>query len=153
MSTEISDRTRDLLAQSLPLMEQRKDALIDRLGPYLGAAGGGDEDSELVAIMLTELMISQGGNLVRSGALQDVDDVGHEHRMLRIQGRHYSRYGDALSPVIRDVLGPQVPGAVAGAWGDTFWAVIRAVQALEMDVDETPNGARPNALSDALHPI
>ena len=135
MSTEISDRTRDLLAQSLPLMEQRKDALIDRLGPYLGAAGDGDEDSELVAIMLTELMISQAGDLVRSGALQDVDDVGHEHRMLRIQGRHYSRYGDALTPVIRDVLGPNVPREVAGAWGDAFWTIIRAAQACDEGVD------------------
>lgn len=105
MLIETNDRTRDLLAQSLPFMEQRKDALIDRLGTYLRSARDADEDSELVAIMLTELMISQAGNLARSGALQDIEDVGHEHRMLRIQGRHYSRYGDALTPVIRDVLG------------------------------------------------
>ena len=135
MLIEISDRTRDLLAQSLPFMEQRKDALIDRLGAYLGSAQDAAEDSELVAIMLTELTISQAGNLVRSGALQDVDDVGHEHRMLRIQGRHYSRYGDALTPVIRDVLGPKVPREVAGAWGDAFWTIIRAIQACEVGVD------------------
>lgn len=153
MLIEISDRTRDLLAQSLPFMEQRKDALIERLGAYPGSAGDTDEDAELVAIMLTELLISQGGNLLRSGALQDIDDVGHEHRMLRIHGRHYSRYGDALSPVIRDVLGPQVPGEVAGAWGDAFWAIIRAVQAGEMGDDGAPNSARQNALTDALHPI
>lgn len=135
MSTEISDRTRDLLAQSLPLMEQRKDALIDHLGAYLGGAGDAGEDAELVAIMLTELMIGQAGHLVRSGGLRDVEDVGHEHRMLRIQGRHYSRYGDALPRVIRDVLGPNVPREVAGAWGDAFWAIIRAVQAGDVGVD------------------
>lgn len=152
MLIEISDRTRDLLAQSLPFMEQRKDALIERLGAYLGSAGDADEDAELVAIMLTELMIGQAVNLVRSGDLHDLDDVGHEHRMLRIHGRHYSRYGDALNPVIRDVLGPQVPGEVAGAWGDIFWTIIRAMQALEKEVDASI-GARPSSLSDALHPI
>ena len=135
MSTEVSDRTRDLLAQSLPLMEQRKDALIDRLGHYLRADGDADDDSELVAIMLTELMISQGGDLLCGGVLRNVGDVGHEHRMLRIQGRHYSRYGDALAPVIRDVLGPKVPPEVAGAWGDAFWTIIRAVQTCDESVD------------------
>ena len=154
MLIELSDRTRDLLVQSLPLMEHRKDALIEGLARYLGRdTGEAQKDSELIAIVLTDLLIGQASHLVRSNALLDLDEICLEHSRLRLQGRHYSRFGDALAPVIRDVLGPKIPREVAGAWGDVFWAVIRAVQALETGASAGARASRPAALSDALHPI
>ncbi|HEX6374672.1 MAG TPA: hypothetical protein VFZ91_03020 [Allosphingosinicella sp.] len=154
MLIEVSDRTRDLLVQSLPLMEHGKDALIEGLARYLrGGTGEANQDSELVAIVLTDLLIGQASHLVRSDALLDLNGMRLEHSRLRLRGRHYSRFGDALAPVIRDVLGPKVPREVAGAWGDVFWAIVRAVQALETDVNAAAHAASPNALSDALHPI
>lgn len=154
MLIELSDRTRDLLVQSLPLMEQRKDALIEGLARYLRSdTGEAHQDSELVAIVLTDLLMGQASHLVRSSALLDLDEICFEHSRLRLQGRHYSRYGDALAPVIRDVLGPKLPREVAGAWGDVFWAIFRAVQAPEAGATAAPRAPRPAALSDALHPI
>jgi hemoglobin-like flavoprotein len=129
MSIQLSKRTRDLLAQSMPLIEHGKDRLIDGLGTYLRAfATEKEDDSELVAMMLTEMLISQSAQILQSGTLNDAADLKQEHQALDIRGRHYSRFGDALSPVIRDVLGPNVPRSVAAAWGDAFWAIIRTVQ-------------------------
>jgi hemoglobin-like flavoprotein len=129
MSIQLSDQTRSLLAQSLPLMERGKDGLIDGFGAYLRAAAPETgNDPELVAMMLTEMLITQTAQLLACGTLQDAGDLNQEHRALDIEGRHYSRFGDALSPVIRDVLGPNVPRALVAAWGDAFWAIIRTVQ-------------------------
>src|SRR5687768_15481058 len=153
MRIELSDRTRDLLVQSLPLMEHRKDALIEGLARYLiGSTGDANQDSELVAIVLTELLIGQASHLVRSSALPDLDDIRLEHSRLGVQGSHYSRFGDALTPVIRDVLGPKLPREVAGAWGDVFWTVINVIRSPEAGANAAPRSARLAALPDALHP-
>lgn len=129
MLIQLSDDTRNLLAQSLPLMERGKDRLIDGLGAYLRAVDPEASDhSELVAMMLTEMLIGRSAELLETRALKDAADLGCEHLALGIEGRHYSRFGDALSPVIRDVLGPKVPRAVLAAWGDAFWAIIRTGQ-------------------------
>ena len=110
-------------------MERGKDRLIDGLGSYLRAvAPEANDNSELVAMMLAEMLIARTASLLHTGKLEDAADLNQEHRALEIDGRHYSRFGDALSPVIRDVIGPNVPRAVGAAWGDAFWAIIRAVQ-------------------------
>lgn len=154
MLIELSDRTRDLVVQSLPLMEPRKDALIDRLARHLrGGTREPNQDVELLAVVLTDFLMEQGGDLVRSSALLALDEISLEHSRLRLQGRHYLRFGDALAPAIRDVLGPEVPQEVADAWEKVFWAIIRAVQALETGADGDTRAARPDALSDALHPV
>ena len=128
----VGDRTRRLLAQSVHLLESHKDRLIDSLETSLGACEA-QEDSfghaEVTAMILTELLIEQGRSLVDWGELRLSPDTAAEHRALDIGGRHYSRFGDVLVPVIRDVLGPRVPREVASAWCDAFWAVIGAVSA------------------------
>jgi hemoglobin-like flavoprotein len=125
-----SDRTRNLLLQSWPLVQQNKDALIDRIGAYFRAAEPGEtENGEMVAMMLVELMIGQSRHLLRFDELCGRDEIGPEHEALGISGRHYSRFGDVLVPVLEDLLGPSVPRAAAEAWCDAFWAIIRAVRA------------------------
>jgi hemoglobin-like flavoprotein len=154
MLIELSDRTHDFLVQSLPLMEHRKDALTKGLARYLRSdEGKEDPDSELVASVLTDMLIDQASQLVRSTMLLDLGEIRLDHSRLRLQGRHYSRFGDALVPVIRDVLGSKLPREIAGAWGDIFWAIIRAVQASETGPGMAMGRASANAQPDALHPI
>lgn len=131
MSSPVSDRTRSLLARSFPLVQQRADLLIDRMEQSLAAGEPKDApigQSELVAMMLVELLLGQVKRLVESAELRPVEGLAEEHDALGITGRHYSRFGDSLVPVLRDLLGPIVPREVAGAWCDTFWTVIRAAQ-------------------------
>lgn len=131
MLTNIQDRTIAILARSLPLVQCHKDALLEGLeaalrhGEEPGEAFG---QAEVTAMMLTALLIDQATGLVRRGALGDLDGIAAEHRALDIDGRHYSRFGDALAPVMKDVLGPTLPREVPAVWCDTFWRVIKAAQ-------------------------
>ena len=131
MSVAISDRTRSHLSQSLPFVEQRKEGLVNRMEANL-RAGEADEEpygqSEVVAMILVDLLLAQARNLADTGEVADLRDVKEEHRALAISGRHYSRFGDALVPILKDLLGPRLPREVASAWCDTFWAVIAAAQ-------------------------
>ena len=134
MSSPVSDRLRSLLARSLPLVQQRRALLIERMERSLAAAETEAEDcgqAEVTAALLVELLLGEVKHLVESGRFGDLATVTAEHRRLDISGRHYSRFGDALVPILRDLLGPIVPREVAGAWCDTFWAIIRAAQPAE----------------------
>ena len=135
MSSPVSNRTRSLLARSLPLVAQRKDELLEGLERNLAAAEAPGEpfgQAEVTAMILVELLLDQARSLVQSAELAPLADTAAEHRLLDITGRHYSRFGDALVPVLRDLLGPTLPREVAMAWCDTFWAVIRAARPVEV---------------------
>jgi len=80
------------------------------------------------ATILTDLLLRQAGRIVEIGRAADLDSIADEHHSLALDGRHYSRFGDALVPILRDVLEPGVPREIPAAWCDTFWAVIRAAQ-------------------------
>ena len=127
MSVILSDRSRQMLSQSLPIFQAHKHAVIDHMQANLASVEP-DQDpgqSEISAMMLVELLINQVRHFLDSGRFDDLAHVPNEHAGLNITGRTYSRFGDMLVPVLRDVLGPNVPSAVAGAWSDAFWSVIR----------------------------
>jgi len=125
------DQTILMLARSLPLVQRHRDELLEGLEACLRGSEGPDEafgQAEVTAMMLTELLIEEAAHLVGSGTFSALADVAAEHRALDIDGRHYSRFGDALAPVMKDVLGANLPPQVPAAWCDTFWRVIRAAQ-------------------------
>jgi hemoglobin-like flavoprotein len=128
MSSPVSDRTRSLLSRSLPLVQPRRDLLVERIERSFAAEAGLESSgqAELSAMMLVDLLLRQVKTLVESGQFSGLDEVAAEHRAFDIKGRHYSRFGDALVPVLRDLLGRTAPREVAAAWCDTFWAMIRA---------------------------
>ena len=132
MSVAISERTRKYMSQSLPLVHQHKEHLVNRMEANLRADEPHDApygESEVVAMMLVDLLLDQARRLCDSGELGELGDVADEHRALGISGRHYSRFGDALVPVLRDLLGPRLPAAVSSAWCDVFWTIIRTALA------------------------
>lgn len=127
--SKLSNRTLDLIAQSLPLVEHHRDALTAGIELPLRSVGADEAfgQSEVVAMILVGMLIEQAHHVIRIGGLRDVEDRAEEHRALAISGRHYSRFGDALVPVLKDVLGPNTPASVPGAWCDLFWSIIRAM--------------------------
>ena len=134
MSSALSDNARDILARSLPLLDARKDRITERLENHLRGAGGDEEpygQSEVAAMLLVQLLLDQARSIVETGQIAAGEGIGDEHRALEIDGRHYSRFGDALVPVVRDVLGSDVPREVAGIWCDIFWAVVRDLEPQE----------------------
>jgi len=127
MSPVLSDRSRQLLSQSLPLVQAHKHEVIDRMQASLVLTEP-DQDrgqSEINAMILVEMLINQVRHILDTGEFDDLVHIPHEHAQLHITGRTYSRFGDALVPILKDVLGANVPNAVPGAWCDTFWKVIQ----------------------------
>ena len=129
MTTILGNRTRSLLARSLPLVQQRREALTKRMEIALAELEGSGTvpgQAEATAAMLTELLLDEAKQAVEAGAFGPLDHLPGEHHLLDITGRHYSRFGDALMPVLRDLLGPIPPREVLAAWCDTFWAIIHS---------------------------
>ena len=129
MSEAISNRTRSLIARSLPVVQQRREALVQRMEAALAGLDGKESatgQAEVTAVVLVDLLLDEARQLVGSGAFGPLGYVTGEHYLLDITGRHYSRFGDALMPALRDLLSPATPREVRTAWCDTFWAIVHA---------------------------
>ena len=128
MSQAISERTTAFLARSLPMVRQHKAEIVVRMEMSLRdvAPEPGDR-AELIARTLLGLLIAQAAGLVDGGRPAGLESAARELRSLEIGGRHYSRFGDALVPILKDVLGGATPRQVASAWCDTFWLMVEAL--------------------------
>ena len=132
MSAATSERTRTFISRSLPLVQPHKEHLITRMESNLRLDepdGTPIGHSELSAMILVELLLTQAHHLSSSSELGDLRDVADEHRAHGISGRDYSRFGDALVPVLKDLFGARVPPEVPAAWCDMFWVIVRAALA------------------------
>jgi hemoglobin-like flavoprotein len=141
MPANVSTRTRSLIARSLPLVQQRREALVERMEGALAELDTKPSEigqAEVTAVVLVDLLLDEARELVESGAFGELSYLPGEHYLLDITGRHYSRFGDALMPVLRDLLGPIPPRELLSAWCDTFWAIIHAAE-----------GSRPQAVAGA----
>lgn len=136
MSTVISDHTRNILFHSLSAVESHRAAVIDAMAVSLAAAEPDDQSAhaETVAMLLVNMLIEQVKHLVEAQHPQHLNAHRAEHQLHAIDGRHYSRFGDALIPVLRDTMGARLPKAVGAAWCDAFWAVIQRMQQQEEPV-------------------
>jgi len=130
MSSLLSERARRMLSKSLPLFQAHKHEVIDRMQPCLELAEPDQNpgQSEVNAMILVEMLVNQGRHLLDTGKLDDLAHIPSEHAALQITGRTYSRFGDVLVPILKDVFGPNVPSMVPGLWCDTFWRIIRAAR-------------------------
>ena len=144
MNTLLSSHSITHLVLSLPPVESRRDSIAEALAAGLA---GGEPSSELspsprfVAILLLDFVIDQVRHVVEGGAPRNLALHHAEHRRHDIAGRHYSRFGDALVPVLRDSLGPTYARETASAWGDAFWAL---VQRMQQDDEGTDGAAKPS---------
>jgi hemoglobin-like flavoprotein len=131
MSPKLSDRSRQLLSRSLPLVQAQKHDVIDLMQASLILAEPEQPagQSEINAMILVGMLVNQVAHVLETGDYDDLAHLPDEHAALHITGRTYSRFGDVLAPILRDVLGATVPDEVGGAWVDMFWAVIREAAA------------------------
>jgi len=133
MSPLLSERTRQMFSQSLPLFRARKHEVIDRMQACL-ELGEPDQkagQSAISTVVLVEMLANQARQLLRTGKFDDLAHIPGEHAELQITGRTYSRFGDFLVPILKDVLGPNTPSVVPGLWCDTFWRIIRSARSAQ----------------------
>jgi hypothetical protein len=130
MSNPIGETARDNLFHSLAAVEAATPAIKAAMAASVASADGEPPPfarAEGIASALVDMLVEQARRLAEGGGPGGVAAIALEHRALGIEGRHYSRFGDALVPVLKDSVGPRLPGAVTAAWVDAFWSVIRLV--------------------------
>jgi hemoglobin-like flavoprotein len=128
MSTNPSERTRAIVAETLPLMEQHRVSLEEALERYMARRGPDDPSAAQPATTtraIADMLIDHARELASNGPPPDLAATAQRHRALVIAGGHYSSFGDALKPVMKDVLGSQATPLVLAAWGATYWAIVR----------------------------
>jgi hypothetical protein len=127
----IDEDVRVRLAQSMAVVDRHRAEIIRKIDGRLVAEETGEAplgQAEVVATMLVTLLIDCVGDLAAFGGLRHLGVVAKEHRRLRIDGRHYSRFGMALAPALRELLGPRVSPQIISAWCDAYWFVIRTMK-------------------------
>ncbi len=134
MTMKISERTRAVVAETLPLMERNRAALEEALerymtshGPYEPAEGR----NKALTWAMTDMLLGHARQLA-AGKASDLSETAERHRVLAIRGELYPSFGDALHPVMRDVLGAEASAGVLAAWGDAYWAIVRALDGEEV---------------------
>ncbi|HET9640865.1 MAG TPA: globin domain-containing protein [Allosphingosinicella sp.] len=151
MSTMISEKVRDNLFHSFAAVEAAVPAIRAAMIPGLALAEGETAPFARaggIATTLVEMLLDQARRLAEGRRPRDVEAIADRHRLLGIEGRHYSRFGDSLAAVLKDAIGPRLSSEVTAAWGDAFWFVIRLVMRASQ---RRPGPARAGA--QARHPI
>jgi hemoglobin-like flavoprotein len=128
MTIDLSDRASAIIAETLPLMEQHRASLEEamersmaRYGPDHRPAGRAQATTGAIMDMLLDHARQPEGS--RSAA--EVAETARKHHALGLGGEHYSCFGDALKPIMKDVLRARATSPVLAAWTDAYWAIVR----------------------------
>ena len=127
-STAIPEDVRLRLTESIAVVEAHRDEFTRLMQAHLAALERDTEafgQAEITGSMLVEMLIDSASNIAACGSLGDLGQVSGAHQRLDIDGRHYSRFGLALAPILREVIGPTLPPRIVSAWCDAFWFTVR----------------------------
>jgi hemoglobin-like flavoprotein len=129
MIADLSERSRAIIAESLPMMERHRARLDEALvrymarqGPYHPSAGRSEE----TALALSDMLFGRARQFAGTGPAISLFEAGRRNRALGLGGEHYSSFGDALKPIMIDVLGQKATPSIIAAWIDAYWAIVRA---------------------------
>ncbi|MDT9600839.1 globin family protein [Sphingosinicella rhizophila] len=130
MSTVITASIRNILSSSLPSVEASKTAIVEALAANLAAEGPDQSSAQArtTAMLLVNMLLEQVVHLVEGRQPQNVEIYREEHRLHAIDERHYTRFAEALIPILRDAAGTSLPASAASSWRNTFGAVVRWMQ-------------------------
>lgn len=137
----ISNDARLRLAQSMPTLEKRRGKLVGAMRDRLVALEEDEEpfgQGEVTALILTDLLIECARDMAAFAKMRDLRSAAIQHERSGIDSRHYSRFGIALDPVLREVTGPQLSPFMIAALCDAFWLLVRKIGS-----DRLPRHARP----------
>ena len=125
MPFDLSANTRIHLAESLPVVDREKNTIISRIAANLARASGPGSGvpQDAAARTLVDYLIEQARAVVDTGRFARADAAAAAARPLVDAGYELPRVGDALVPILKDVLGAATTRQTVGAWSDTFWAV------------------------------
>jgi hypothetical protein len=91
--------------------------------------------------VLLRFLVEQVKQIAHGGARCDLEPSRSEHERHEIDGRHSSRFGDPLGPILREALGRPFRGATVAAWCEAFQAIVQEMQADGLRGPSTPAAA------------
>jgi hemoglobin-like flavoprotein len=118
------------LAQSVRILERHRVNLSEALGERMVALEDREEpfgQGDVTALQLTDLLIECARDLAAFGDMRDLRTIAADHERIGIDGRHYSRFGVALEPILRELIGPQLSPPMITACCDAFWLLVRKI--------------------------
>ena len=134
MTTNLSKRAREIIAETLPLMEQHRPGLqealqryMERQGPYDPSAGR----TKVATGAIMDMLLGHAHQRGESGPAAGIVETARHHKTLALGAEHYSYFGDGLRPIMKDVLGSSATSPVLAAWTDAYWAIVRMLFAQE----------------------
>lgn len=139
----IAEDVRLRLAQSMPAVERNHAAISSKLQERVQTLEGAPPDlrqAQIKTEMLMDLLIAGASDIVAFGGLRELSRASREHRRLEIDGRHYSRFGLALAPALRQIPGLALSPQTIAAWCEAFWIIIA-----ELVADPRPEAPAPKS--------
>lgn len=128
MTTNLSAPARDIIAETLPLIEQHRAPLEEALGRYMARQGPYDPSpgrTKVITGAIVDMLLGHARRLGAHGPDAGIAETARRHQILALGGEHYSIFGDALKPIMKDVLGPKATSPVLAAWTDAYWTIVR----------------------------
>lgn len=127
MTFNLSERTRAIVTETLPLMEQHRAPLEEALERSMMRQQPEQlpETAKVATNAIMDMLLGHARQLSGNEPLTGIVETAGRHRALALGAEHYSSFGDALKPIMMDVLGRKAMSHVAAAWGDAYWAIAR----------------------------
>jgi hypothetical protein len=122
MLTDLSANTRIRLAESLPILDRHKEEIVTRLAAQVSRDSEGRQENADLVSQLVECLVDEARAVVDTGRFARAEVARQVSEQLDV-GPTLSHLGDALVPIIKDIVGPSSARQTAAAWSDTFWAV------------------------------
>ena len=128
MTTNLSERAREIIAETLPLMERHRPSLEEALERYMARQGPYDPSAGRTKVAtgaILDMLLGHARQLGGNGPAAGIVETARQHQTLALGGEHYSCFGDGLKPIMKDVLGSGATSPVLAAWTDGYWAIVR----------------------------
>jgi nitric oxide dioxygenase len=150
MATALSDRTIDLVKQTVPALEAHGTAVTDRMYQLLfrspeirelfNQSHHGESGSQSKA--LTAAVVAYARNIDNLGVLASrVERIAQKHVGLNILPAHYPFVAEALLGAIEEVLGEAATAEIIEAWGEAYWFLADLLMAREASIYSRLAGA------------
>lgn len=128
MNPQVSETVRLDLRQSVDLVSTRRDLIVEKVRERLVQLEEPPEafgQAEATAMVLVDMLIDGARRIASAGEPGDLDAEAREHRRWGVRPIHYSRFGIAIGPALREVGGPVLSPQIRSAWIEAFWLLIR----------------------------
>ena len=101
--------------ESASLLQERREDFVAAMARYLSQSGApSSNDTTAARILLDATLASLAGQQASARLVIDEDHIKH----------YLSRFGDGLSPILRDILGAQVPTSFVSRCVDGYWRTV-----------------------------